>query len=129
MAGVDWEYIVCGQGGQALLLLPGAHGLGEVASYAFPIAARDLSPGAPFAPDIGVCATLLWVQLWHLCPLQQALPTRGFAVVQSLVGACHAGGISGPVARRVTLASAHQLAWEYCAGGAGRGFLLCAKAG
>jgi hypothetical protein len=31
VAGVDWEYILSGCGEEALLLLPGAHGLGEVA--------------------------------------------------------------------------------------------------
>lgn len=50
MSGVCWEYILCGCGEEALLLLPGAPGLGEVAFQLimrFEQAYRVLSPSYP----------------------------------------------------------------------------------
>ncbi len=50
VAGVPWEYILCGQGKDTLLLLPGAHGLGEVAFQVimkFEHTYRVISPSYP----------------------------------------------------------------------------------
>src|SRR5215471_1206448 len=50
IAGICWEYIVCGRGENVLLLLPGAHGLGEVAFQViirFEHTYRIISPSYP----------------------------------------------------------------------------------
>ncbi len=98
---VDWEYIVCGQGEQALLLLPGAHGLGEVAFQLimrFEHAYRIISPSYP--SRIRTVAGLVE-------GLVDILTAKNIAQVYVVGGSFHAVGIPGPVARRVTLASAH----------------------